>query len=174
MYGFNKLPVLSKGEHLYPGEGMCIMELVSFINREPFSDRPSCTDDRITTYMQNVNDTATDAERVKLLSVIDRMFHTGDMTWEQRVEVNGGMQRICPELKEMVTERSRILYDYATSTSRPVWDFLYRISLSEESIDVKLALLNRVLDMMDEVLGVMVTLPQNRAEIEKMLAEVQK
>ena len=182
MYGFNKVPVLSRGGHGSADSGMCIMELVSFINREPFSDHPDCTDTRVSAYMQNVNDTCTDAERTKLLSVLDRMFHTGDMTWEQRVDSNEGLRNIWPELKGMVvTDRGKEMYAQAMAkpdrlipTAPRIWDFLYRVSMGSESVDVKLALLNRVLDVMDEVMGVEETLPQNRAEIEKMLEGVQK
>lgn len=178
MYGFKNMPVLSKGAHTSPEEGMCIMELVSFINREPFCDSPHCTDDRISTYMQNVNDTVTDEERPKLFTVLDRMFHTGDMTWEQRVDSNIGMQTIWPELAGLLeTDRSKLYYSEAmTKPDRLVpspyviWNFLYHVSMSTESVDMKLAVLNKVLDVMDEAMGVEETLPQNREEIEKMLA----
>lgn len=179
MYGFSKTPVLSKGAHTSPEEGMCIMELVSFINREPFCDSPRCTDDRISTYMQNVNDSVTEEERPKLLSVIDRLFHTGDMTRDQRVETNIGLQGIWPELGELLeTAGTKFYYqqDMADGKQIPscyaIWNFLYHLSMSTESVDVKLAVLNKVLDVMDEAMGVGETLPQSREEIEKMLGVV--
>lgn len=180
MYGFSRVPVLSKGAHESPEEGMCIMELVSFINRESFADNPQCTDHRIAGYMQNVNDTVTDEERVKLLSVIDRMFHTGDMVWGERVEANEGLQNLWPELRGMVA-LERTQYYYSVTMTHPdrrvpshhrIWDFLYQVSLSSESVDVKLAILNKVLDVMDKAMGVEETLPQNREVIEEMLETV--
>lgn len=182
MYGFKKVPVLSKGAHTSPEEGMCIMELVSFINREPFCDSPHCTDDRISAYMQNVNDTVTDEERVKLLSVLDRMFHTGALVWEERRAVNEGLQNLWPELRDMVA-LERTQYYHSEAMTHPdklvpshhrIWDFLYHVSMSEESVDVKLVILNKVLDVMDKAMGVEETLPQNREVIEEMLAEREK
>lgn len=178
MYGFKNMPVLSKGAHESPEEGMCIMELVSFINREPFSDSPHCTDDRISTYMQNVNDSVTDEERPKLFTVLDRMFHTGDMTGKQRVDTSMGLQSIWPELAGLLeTDRSKLRYteamadpDRLVPNPYNIWHFLYHLSMSTESVDVKLAVLNKVLDVMDKAMGVEETLPQNREEIEKMLA----
>ena len=177
MYGFNKVPVLSKGEHASPEEGMCIMELVSFINREPFSDSPNCTDNRISGYMQYVNDAVPDEERVKLLSVLDRMFHTGDMTWDQRVEANVGLQSIWPQLGALL-ETNLMKFHYedvpkGVDSEFPsiylIWDFLYILASSSESVDMKLVILNKVLDVMDEAMGVEETLPQNREAIEGML-----
>jgi len=37
------LPVLSHGSHTSPKEGACVMEYVSVLAGEPWTDRPACT-----------------------------------------------------------------------------------------------------------------------------------
>ena len=182
MYGFKKVSVLARGGHEAPEDGMCIMELVSFINREPFSDRPKCVDRSISLYMQNVNDTVTSEERVKLLSVIDRMFHTGERTWDEWYTAREKFAELWPWMGTILeTEQARKIYirrdgwivSGLGDKTLEVWGFILDLSMSAESVDVKLAVLNRMLDIMDEVMGVEEILPQNREEIEKMLEGVQ-
>src|SRR5699024_5476182 len=44
IYQEGGLPVLSCGKHNDPRDGACLMEYVSVLAGEKFSDRPSCTD----------------------------------------------------------------------------------------------------------------------------------
>jgi hypothetical protein len=57
------LPVLARGKHLAPEDGVCVMEYVSILAGERFSDRPRCTDPGLALLAQMVNDAVSDAGR---------------------------------------------------------------------------------------------------------------
>lgn len=61
------LPVLSSGTHLTPDDGACVMELVSVLAGEPFSDQPHCTDPTLATVARVVNDEMSDRARQTLI-----------------------------------------------------------------------------------------------------------
>ena len=168
LYGFKKAPKLSMGSHNYPEEGMCIMELVSFINRdwEDFSDTPESVHPQIVMYMQSTNDQCEDDERVHLLSVLDRMFHTGDMTVEQNWDF-GNLITSKEEQFEALIGYSDLAFG---SRYLPgVWRYLCGFAASPAPLADKLAVLNLILDCADEAMGVTEVLPQNREVIEQML-----
>jgi len=60
-------PHLDQGEHASPGEGMCAMELVSFVAGEPFSDAPKCVCRVIGAFVRAWNDGLPDDTRDNLL-----------------------------------------------------------------------------------------------------------
>ncbi len=60
------LPRLRPGMHLSPDDGACLMELVSVLAAEPWSDRPACTDATLATIARVVNDDVSDAVRQAL------------------------------------------------------------------------------------------------------------
>lgn len=72
------LPVLSKGAHDDPAEGACIMEYVSLLAGEEFSDTPACTHPVLARAAQVVNDRLPDADRHLLVPLIGRLFGTAD------------------------------------------------------------------------------------------------
>jgi hypothetical protein len=57
---------LSRGSHLSPDEGACVMELASMIAGEPFSDRPRSVCRVIGALLRGYNDVATDRRRQDL------------------------------------------------------------------------------------------------------------
>lgn len=57
------LPVLSRGAHKDPTDGACLMEYVSLLAGEPFSDRPGCTHPLLAQIARLVNDTSPDGTR---------------------------------------------------------------------------------------------------------------
>jgi hypothetical protein len=57
------LPVLAPGKHLAPEDGVCVMEYVSVLAGERFSDRPRCTDLGLALLAQMVNDAVSDDGR---------------------------------------------------------------------------------------------------------------
>ena len=64
---------LSRGPHADPAAGVCLMERVSAIAGEPFSDRPSCTHPALAALAQQVNDRVSDAARDRLLLVTEAL-----------------------------------------------------------------------------------------------------
>jgi hypothetical protein len=70
------LPTLSAGAHL-PDEGKaCVMEYVSLLAGEQWSDTPACTYYPLAQAAQAVNDRLTDDERHLLVPLIGRLFGT--------------------------------------------------------------------------------------------------
>jgi hypothetical protein len=58
---------LARGGHTDPATGSCLMERVSVIAAEPFTDRPRCTPTALAVLAQQVNDRVTDDARQALL-----------------------------------------------------------------------------------------------------------
>lgn len=70
------LPTLSSGKH-EPGQGQaCVMEYVSILAGESFSDHPACTDPVLAAAARTVNDWLTDDGRHMLVPLIGRLFGT--------------------------------------------------------------------------------------------------
>lgn len=61
------LPPLASGAHASIAEGACVMELVSYVAREPWSDHPQCTCPVIGVFLRSWNDALPDDEREALL-----------------------------------------------------------------------------------------------------------
>ncbi len=61
---------LSSGSHTNPEQGACVMEMVSYVAGEPWSDRPYCACPALTKYAINVNDRVDDKTRQKLRTLI--------------------------------------------------------------------------------------------------------
>lgn len=81
------MPILSKGAHPDPSEGACVMEMVSFLAGEEWSDTPSCTHPVLARMAQVVNDRLPDAERHRLVPLIGRLFGTGESGTEHERKV---------------------------------------------------------------------------------------
>ncbi len=58
---------LSSGSHEDFEHGMCVMEAVSYVAGEPWSDEPACACPVITAFMVSWNDSLPDADRTRLL-----------------------------------------------------------------------------------------------------------
>ena len=64
----DSMPVLSQGNHKSPAEGACVMEYISLVKGEPFSDFPRCTEPMVANAAQGVNDRIlNDADRSEVL-----------------------------------------------------------------------------------------------------------
>jgi hypothetical protein len=57
------LPVLAEGMHLAPEDGVCLMEYVSVLAGERFTDHPRCTEPTVAFVARLVNDTVSDTDR---------------------------------------------------------------------------------------------------------------
>lgn len=60
------LPILSRGKHLNPRDGACVMELVSVLAGERWSDHPRCTHPALAELARLVNDALPEGEHVAL------------------------------------------------------------------------------------------------------------
>lgn len=57
---------LSKGKHISPEDGACVMELASMLADEPFSDHPACACPVIGSFLRAYNDSLDDERRQDL------------------------------------------------------------------------------------------------------------
>ncbi|MEV4201354.1 hypothetical protein [Micromonospora globbae] len=73
------LPLLHPGAHFSPNDGACLMELVSVLAGQRWSDHPSCTDPTLATIARVVNDELTDSSRQALAPMAGSLIgRTGD------------------------------------------------------------------------------------------------
>ncbi len=75
---------LSPGAHENPQEGMCVMEMVSFLAGERWSDMPPCSSPAIARFCQVGNDNMPQEWRDKLQSYVPRLIGTISPQHEQR------------------------------------------------------------------------------------------
>ena len=73
----DQLPLLGSGAHLSPRDGACLMEYVSVLVGEPFSDHPRCTDAVVADLARRVNDATSDSGRPQLARRAPDLAHTG-------------------------------------------------------------------------------------------------
>ena len=67
---------LSPLSHASPADGMCVMEMVSFLAGEKWSEYPACASPIVSQYCQVVNDNITQAGRDKLQRYVPRLIGT--------------------------------------------------------------------------------------------------
>lgn len=78
------MPVLSAGKHQSPKDGACVMEYVSVIAGEPFTDTPACTEYLLARAAWNVNDNLPDDKRHLLIPFITRLIGTSGYEYDER------------------------------------------------------------------------------------------
>lgn len=67
---------LKKGAHANLNEGYCVMELVSYLANEPWSDRPQCACPILTEYTICINDRFNDEHRQLLKPIIPLLLNS--------------------------------------------------------------------------------------------------
>lgn len=72
----DSLPTLSKGSHRRDSGRACVMEYVSLLAGEQWSDEPSCTHPLLAAAARVINDNLPDDERHILVPRIGRLFGT--------------------------------------------------------------------------------------------------
>lgn len=70
------VPVLSRGAHASPREGACVMEYVSVLAGEEFSDHPCCTDPLLAHVARQVNDATSPGARGELARLAPELIGT--------------------------------------------------------------------------------------------------
>ena len=76
--------VLRSGAHTSPSAGVSLMEAVSALAGEPWSNSPSCTSPVIAAYARSLNDWLPDDERQRLKAYIPRLVGTAEPDLELR------------------------------------------------------------------------------------------
>jgi hypothetical protein len=63
---YHQIVRLGRGAHWSPDEGACVMELVSLLADEPFTDRPTCVSPVVGAFLRAYNDLVDDRRRQDL------------------------------------------------------------------------------------------------------------
>lgn len=99
------IPVLSRGRHLDPADGGCVMEMASLLAGERWSDAPRCTHPLLAAVARLVNDELDDEQRQRLLPLVpDLVGATGD-----GAQTAPAIVRVCARAGLMADPRSRRL-----------------------------------------------------------------
>jgi hypothetical protein len=75
------LPRLTRGRHKAAGHEACVMELVSFLNEEEWSDHPHCVQPVLAAAARAVNDRVSDQGRQRLVDLAPRLAGTAKADW---------------------------------------------------------------------------------------------
>ena len=81
------LPTLSSGSHDAEQGEACVMEYVSLLAGEEWSDRPECTHPLLAHEARTANDLLRDGDRSRLVPLIGRLFGTTDDSPELRARL---------------------------------------------------------------------------------------
>ena len=102
------LPTLSAGSHdPHHGEA-CVMEYVSLLAGEEWSDRPECTHPMLAHEARTTNDLLRDSDRTRLVPLIGRLFGTTEDSSELRARLRLAQARQVMTLLEP-DSRSRVV-----------------------------------------------------------------
>jgi hypothetical protein len=74
--GTHQTVKLSAGKHAVPEDGVCVLELASLLNDEPFSDRPRSVCPALREFLQGYNDGLPDNMRQELFGLASEIVET--------------------------------------------------------------------------------------------------
>jgi uncharacterized protein YjiS (DUF1127 family) len=113
---------LSKGKHISPEDGACVMELASMLAGEPFSDHPACACPVIGSFLRAYNDSLDDERRQDLYAYAAKVVgsrSTGAVQraraerlagWEIELRRRRPLRRMLPErLRDLGLHRRHAL-----------------------------------------------------------------
>ncbi len=83
----DSLPTLSAGSHDAEHGEACVMEYVSLLAGEEWSDRPECTHPLLAHEARTTNDLLRESDRARLVPLIGRLFGTTDDSPELRARL---------------------------------------------------------------------------------------
>lgn len=108
------MPILDDGAHSDPKDGACVMEYVSFISGQYWTDRPDGVHPMLAEFARDTNDRLEYKDRQQLLGLIPRLMHTDGVPalvteLEPRL-MRWLLEQTLPELDEKAdfTEKSNI------------------------------------------------------------------
>jgi hypothetical protein len=102
------LPTLSAGSHDADHGEACVMEYVSLLAGEEWSDRPECTHPMLAHEARTTNDLLRDSDRTRLVPLIGRLFGTTEDSPELRARLRLAQARQVVALLEP-DARSRVV-----------------------------------------------------------------
>jgi hypothetical protein len=102
------LPTLSAGSHDADRGEACVMEYVSLLAGEEWSDRPECTHPMLAHEARTTNDLLRDSDRARLVPLIGRLFGTTEDSPELRARLRLAQARQVMSLLEP-DARSRVV-----------------------------------------------------------------
>lgn len=101
------MPVLTRGKHRKPRHGACLMEYVSVLAGEAFTDAPDCTDPTLAAVARAVNDYSSDASRQRLAILASDLTTAGPMELTQRHDL--ARRCLLTAIPYSVGDRRRVL-----------------------------------------------------------------
>jgi hypothetical protein len=101
------IPVLTRGKHRKPSHGACLMEYVSVLAGNPFSDAPACTDPTLAAVARAVNDYSGDAQRQRLALLATELTSAGPLELTQRHDL--ARRCLLTAIPYSVSDRRRVL-----------------------------------------------------------------
>jgi hypothetical protein len=123
---------LSRGKHQSPEAGACVMELVSMLAGEPFSDRPHTACPVIGAFLRSYNDAVDDERRQDLYRCAAEVIGTRASADVERAR----MERCLRVLAELEAERPPLRRLLSRSAGTPA---LPMSSIALERMGVRLA-----------------------------------
>lgn len=96
----DSLPTLSAGSHDSDRGEACVMEYVSLLAGEEWSDRPECTHPMLAHEARTTNDLLRDSDRTRLVPLIGRLFGTTEDSPELRTRLRIAQARQVAALLE--------------------------------------------------------------------------
>lgn len=72
----DRMPILGRGSHARPDDGGCLMEYVSLLAGESWSDQPRCTHPLLAQAARAINDMVSDVTRQRLAPLAARLIGT--------------------------------------------------------------------------------------------------
>jgi hypothetical protein len=114
---------LSKGKHISPEDGACVMELASMLAGEPFSDHPACACPVIGSFLRAYNDSLDDSRRQDLYAYAAKIVGSRSAgavqraraerlaAWELELRRRRWMRKALPERLRNVGLRRRHALD---------------------------------------------------------------
>lgn len=148
------IPVLSHGGHSNPKQGACVMEMVSYIAGEAWSDRPECVNDTIQEIARQVNDFVSDDNRSIIATMIPRFIGTDKVNSKELRKLTSDKLKAHPELKPFIRVGEETVFDVKSRISDHFHhekDINKRFT-NEEYDKFAMTLLDVILDAADELL----------------------
>jgi hypothetical protein len=127
-------PGLRAGRHQHPDDGVCLMEYVSMMAGDTFTDAPRCTDPLLAELARLVNDTIGEQARDSLMGMAPRLValpRTGSSAGPIVAAALDAVLCGRPDRKDLLRHRRRALRRAATDVPRSrrldrLTDTLYR------------------------------------------------
>ena len=101
------LPLLSRGRHRRPRNGACVMEYVSYLAGERWSDHPACTHPLLGELARQVNDFSGDEARQVLVEFVPDMI--GLTAADMRIDLRLALRAARTALPVVAEHRQQIM-----------------------------------------------------------------